>query len=164
MAKRKGEGATASDRNAERRKILAGLKNDQNEYKMHKEEKQKDAITLHEMPLETRDDYIAYNREARRLRLPTKMIPHHLFPHQKVKFVRRDGQKSDVPVKMVSGKHFIDFHKKLKHGEVYELPEPVIEFLNNRAEPRYKELKRTDGSSQTVFDYWEPRFSCQMVV
>lgn len=134
------------------------------EKKEAKTAKEIDAISIQDMPLETREDYHAYNAAARKLRLPTKMIPHHLFPNRKIKFTRIDKKNVSTPIKLISGEHYIDFQKSLQHGQIYELPEPVIEFLHSRTEPRFKEMKYPDGSAEMVHDYDEPRFSCQMVV
>lgn len=119
---------------------------------------------LEELPLNTIDDYYTYNALARKLRKPVKFIPHTLFYKQKIKFIRTDNQRS-TPLKLRfrSGKYMIDFQKTLKPGEEYDLPIPVIEYLNGLKEAKYKQIKYPDGRAETVLDHYKHRFSCQAI-
>jgi len=121
-------------------------------------------LDLEDMPLNSIEDYKAYNKMARKQRKPVKFVPHDLFPKQRVRFIRSDNQPSNpLKLRFRSGEYMIDFQKTLKPGEVYELPIPVIDYLNNLKEARYKQIKYPDGRAETVLDYHKHRFSCQAI-
>jgi hypothetical protein len=121
-------------------------------------------IALEDMPLNTIEDYHAYNKEAKKRKKPVKFIPLSLFPHRKVRFVRMDGQSGNsCHVKFVSGAHYINFDMELQDSVEYELPEPVIEYLNSRKTPKYKQQKFPDGTSTVVWSHDKHRFACQMI-
>lgn len=127
--------------------------------------KRAEKINLEDMPLETIDDYRAYNAEARRQKKQIKFIPLEMFPKTKVRFVRMDGQSGNpLHVRWRDAKTLIDFDRTLKDGEELELPNVVIDYLNNKKVPKYKQVKYPDGSAETVLSHHEHRFTCQMMV
>lgn len=121
-------------------------------------------LDLEDMPLTSIEDYKAYNKMARKLRKPVKFVPHNFFPKQKVRFIRSDNQRNNpLKLRFRSGEYMLDFQQTLKPGEVYDLPIPVIDYLNNLKEARYKQIKYPDGRAETVLDYHKHRFSCQAI-
>ncbi len=122
----------------------------------------KDVVDLSELPLETIEDYQNYAVEARKQRRPIRFIPHDMYPMQRVKFRRVDNQKgSPAKIRFRSGKHLLDYKAEIADGEVLDLPIPVIEYINSRQVDRYKQVKHSDGTSDTVYSHSDPRFSCQ---
>lgn len=129
-------------------------------------------VDLASLPLETREDYFKYNEEARKQRKPIKFLPHDFFPKQRVRFVRMDNQTGNpLKLRFRSAEKLIDFNserdleeKMLMDSQEYDLPLPVIEHLNSRKVPRYKQVKYPDGTHETVLSHHEHRFSCQMVM
>jgi len=127
--------------------------------------KRAERVNLEDMPLEKPDDYRAYNEEARRQKKQVKFIPDDMFPKTKVRFVRMDGQAGNpLHVRWRDAKTLIDFDRTLKDGEEVELPNVVIDYLNNKKIPKYKQVKYPDGSAETVLSHYDHRFTCQMVL
>jgi hypothetical protein len=123
-----------------------------------------DVLDLSTLPLNTVEDYRKYNEEARKQKKPIKFCPNEFYPMEKIKFRRVDNQKgSSTKIRFRSGKYLIDFHAEIEDGAVVSLPRPVVEYLNTRQVDKYKQIKRPDGSSETVYSHSDPRFSCQPV-
>lgn len=128
------------------------------------QKKIEDAIELSEMPLQTIEDYAEYNRAARRLRRPIKIPPSDLYKQVKVKFERFD--QPDNVLKFYVRNAEIEMKGQLKPGCVYNLPLPVVKFLNKLATPIYAEVDVNDGSEtkkETKQVGEKSRFSCQVV-
>ena len=119
---------------------------------------------LDDLPLESVDDYRVYNRWARVFKKPVKFPPIEMHKHRKVRFTRSDNQRGNpLSVRRRDGESLIDFHMILEDGKEYDLPVPIINFINKLGVPRYKEVKYPDGTSETVFSHNEMRFACQAV-
>lgn len=111
----------------------------------------------------TLEDFNTFNRWARKnghaVRVPTE----EFYPKVKVKFQRFD-QPDNVLKARVRNRE-IDWKGQLIPGKVYDLPKPVVRFLNRLAEPIFKEVKSNDGDSlyETKQVGEKSRFSCQVV-
>lgn len=82
----------------------------------------------------------------------------------KVKFQRFDQPENVLKVRVRN--HEIDWQGQLKPGGVYELPVPVVRFLNRLAVPIFKEVRVEDGGdtrSETRQVGEINRFSCQLM-
>jgi hypothetical protein len=84
--------------------------------------------------------------------------PAYSGPMKRVKFMRNDQPENPMNVclkKVVFNvekdcKEMIDYEKTLIPGQAYELPEPVMEFLNTRTVPTYGERADPENPRQTV--------------
>lgn len=84
--------------------------------------------------------------------------------HMKVKFQRFDQPENLLKVKVRNSE--IDWEGQLKPGGTYNLPLPVIRFLNRLAVPIFAEVKVEDGGetkSETRQVGERNRFSCQLL-
>src|SRR5271169_6650952 len=84
-----------------------------------------EAVRIEDMPLNTLEDYLRYNAEARKLnkklricRYPVKQCPAELHPKVRVEFMRNDGSNCDLPV--YKSDEMIHFDMKLSPGKVYD--------------------------------------------
>lgn len=126
--------------------------------------KNSEDIDLHSLPLKTLDDYKYYNKIARKQKKPMKCAPVSFFPKMKVKFIRRDGQQGNpLKVRRRDAVELIDFKETLMDNAIYELPVPIINWLNSLGVKRYKEVKNSEGMPEMFFSHYDYRFSCQMV-
>jgi len=122
-------------------------------------------IDLSKLKLENFEDYKNYNIEARKQKKPVKFMPLSMFPLVKTKIIRNDGQKNNpLHVRIRDAEMLLDYDEELPIHKEIEIPYVVVNWLNNRAKKRYKQVKYPDGSSETIFSHNEPRFSCQMVM
>lgn len=93
-------------------------------------------------------------------------FPPYSGPMKKIKFMRNEQQDSPMPVYFSQAvfneekgvKELLDWRPKnedgtnskgLKSGEIYEVPEPVVGFLNSRSEPLYGERPDPNNPQQT---------------
>jgi len=109
-------------------------------------------------------DFEIFNKWARKnghaIRVPTE----DFYKKVKVKFQRFD-QPDNVLKARVRNKD-IDWSGQLIPGKIYELPTPVVKFLNGIVEPIYGEVKVSDGSDTKVETQQigeKARFSCQVM-
>lgn len=112
----------------------------------------------------TMDDYDRYNKWARRNKIPVKVPTEDFWPKVEVKFMRLDGQPSNVLKARIRNK-FIDWKGELIPNRTYHLATPVVKYLNALSEPIYGEVPGKDGTRETetkkVGD--KPRFACQVL-
>ena len=119
------------------------------------------------------EDFDVYNAHVRKhnrmcLHERNKMkvkVPDESF-HKKVtvKFQRFDQPQNILKV-CIRNKD-IEWRGQLKPGRKYDLPIPVVKFLNNLAVPIFAEVKVQDGGdtiTETRQVGEDPRFSCQVV-
>lgn len=66
---------------------------------------------------------------------------------KKVVFTKKIDEKTGVETIV---KEYLDWHKTLSPGRIYELPDPVVEFLNTRSEPTYEERADPENPRQTI--------------
>lgn len=114
--------------------------------------------------IKTLDDFKIYNKWARKQGYPVKVPTEEYYKKVKVKFQRFD-QPENILKARVRNKD-IDWTGQLKPGKTYDLPTPVVKFLNGLAEPIFKEVKSTeDGETliETKQVGEKSRFSCQVV-
>lgn len=112
----------------------------------------------------TIEDFRVFNRWARKNKIPVKVPSGDFYPKVKIKFQRFD-QPENVLKARVRNKD-IDWSGQLIPGKTYDLPKPVIKFLNNLSEPIFKEVAVNDGGSTTHETRQvgeKSRFSCQVV-
>ncbi len=129
------------------------------------EQKRRRKVThdLKKMPLNSIEDYEAYNKQARACSVPVKPAPADMHTHVKVKFLRRDNMTHPVPLYFRN--HIIDFRKTVEHGKVYDLPKIVVRQYQELGIPKYKQyVNKSTGDSETVFSHKDPRFAFQIVL
>lgn len=122
---------------------------------------------------ETLADFDIYNAQVRKhnrlcLHERNKMhvkVPDESF-HKKVKIkFQRFDQPENVLKVMVRNKE-INWKGQLRPGGIYELPIPVVKFLNKLAVPIFAEVKVDDGGdvkTETKQVGERNRFSCQVI-
>lgn len=115
----------------------------------------------------TIEDFAIYNKWARKNKRPVRVPTEEFYPKRRVKFMRMDSQKENVLKARVRRKH-IDWKGQLKHGHIYKLCDPVIEFLNSLATPVFAQVdvydangEKTGRETKQVSE--DPRFSCQVL-
>lgn len=111
----------------------------------------------------TREDYDVYNDWARRNNRPVRVPDGSFHKSVKIKFQRFD-QPTNVLKARVRNRD-IDWSGQLIPGELYDLPVPVVKWLNSISEPIYGEVSVTDGSmtkTETKQIGEKSKFSCQM--
>lgn len=117
------------------------------------------------MELNTMEDYDKYNRWARKNNRPVKVPTENSPVHKKVrvKFQRFDQPENVLKTRLRTRE--IDWKGQLKPGKVYDLPLPVVKFLNRLATPIYEEKAVEPGSkkTETVQTGEKSRFSCQFL-
>lgn len=114
--------------------------------------------------IKTLEDFDIYNRQARKLKRPVKVPDESFHKKIRVKFQRFDQPENVLKV-WVRNKD-IDWKGQLKPGKVYDLPVPVVKFLNRLVEPIYGEVKVDDGGetkTETRQIAERNRFSCQQL-
>lgn len=126
--------------------------------------------------IKTLEDFATWNlnahrafREAKKRNpkasppIPVKIPTEAFHPKIKVKFQRFDQPENILKVKLRSKD--IDWEGQLKPGCTYELPIPVVRFLNRLAVPIFEQVKVNEGD--TVYETKQVgernRFSCQAV-
>lgn len=103
-----------------------------------------------------------YNKWARKNKLPVKSPDESFYTKVKVRFQRFE-QPGNVLKCYIRNKD-IEWKGQLRPGGVYELPLPVVRWLNTIAEPIFAEVKVDDGGetkSETRQVGEKARFSCQ---
>lgn len=122
----------------------------------------------------TLEDYALWNlhchkafREAKKMNpkcdppFPVRIPDESFHKKIKVKFQRFDQPENVLKVKVHN--KAISWEGQLKPGCIYELPLPVVNFLNNLATPIFAEVKVEDGGetrSETKQVGERNRFSC----
>ena len=119
---------------------------------------------IEQMPLETYEDYKAYNAAARKenkrlklLRYPCIPCPEELHPTERIVFGRNDQPDNALPVFLSN--HLIHFQKTLYPGKTYDLPRVVVNYLADKGVPVWKHFVNADGSSETKISHKTPRFN-----
>lgn len=122
---------------------------------------------------ESIDDFAVYNAHVRKhnrlcLHERNKMhvkVPDESFHRKvKVKFQRFDQPENILKVRVRNNE--IDWKGQLKAGGTYELPVPVVKFLNNLAVPIFAEVKTEHGDAvhtETKQVGERSRFSCNVI-
>jgi len=127
--------------------------------------------------LKTIEDYAIWNlhahkafREAKKHNprcdppFPVRVPDESFHKKIKVKFQRFDQPENVLKVRVRNKE--IDWKGQLKPGGVYELPLPVVKFLNRLATPIFAECKVEDGGetrTETKQVGERNRFSCHLL-
>jgi hypothetical protein len=126
------------------------------------------ADKIEEMPLTSYEEYKAYNKAAREankklkeLRYVCKPCPVELHPHVRVKFSRNDQPNNMLPVYLSN--HLIHFDMKLYPGQIYDLPQCIVNYLSEKGVPVWKYVEGKDGRRETVKSHNDPRFSLNVI-
>lgn len=109
-------------------------------------------------------DFETFNRWARKNGHPVRVPTEEYHKKVKIKFQRFDQPDNVLKVRVRNRQ--IDWSGQLIPGKTYNLPKPVIHFLNRLATPIYKEVKVNDGGETTIETQQvgeKSRFSCQIV-
>lgn len=134
-----------------------------------KKQESKDTAVIEDLDPETfefktLEDFKIFNKWARKnghmIRVPTE----EYHKKVKVKFQRFD-QPENVLKARVRNRN-IDWRGQLIPGQIYELPQPVVKFLNGISEPIYAEVDVNNESTtkkETKQVGERSRFSCQVV-
>ena len=117
---------------------------------------------IEKMPLETFEDYDAYNSKARKLGIPCKSPHVELHKHLRCKVTRLDGQANNA-IRIRKRNNRIDFDETIMPGQEVELPEMIVDFLGTLSYPQYKQLQHSDGTAETVFSHNMPRFAVSVL-
>jgi hypothetical protein len=119
------------------------------------------------------EDFDIYNSQVRkhnrlclheRNKMRVKVPDESFHPKVKIKFQRFD-QPENVLKTIVRNKD-IEWKGQLRPGGIYDLPIPVVKFLNKLAVPIYSEVKVNDGGetvTETKQTGEKARFSCQVI-
>lgn len=127
--------------------------------------------------LKTLEDFKTYNmhvrrafREAKRNNprcdppMKVKVPDASYHKHASIKFQRFDQPENVLKTRVLTKD--IDWRGELKPGCVYDLPIPVIKFLNKLSVPIFQEVK-VEGEGQTKTETKQvgerSRFSCQLL-
>lgn len=131
---------------------------------------------LDAMPLKTYDDYLKYNealRGRRRVLRKKDTPPFYLYAPMdviecvKVKITRTSNRGLPININMRKLGKAIWFKspkKGFKDGSDIMMPKCLVDTINNLAIPKYKQVKYPDGSHETVLDYMENQYSCQVLM
>lgn len=125
--------------------------------------------------IKTLEDFDTWNKHARAELRKARRYDKHAQPVYPIKVpdgsfhesVRVKFQRFDQPenvLKVWVRTKDIDWQGQLKPGHVYDLPIPVIRFLNKRSVPIYGEVKVEDGGetkTETRQVGEKVRFACQ---
>ena len=127
--------------------------------------------------LNTIEDYAIWNRHAHRAfreakktnprcdpPIPVRVPDETFHKKMKVKFQRFDQPENVLKVRCRT--RDIDWRGQLKPGCVYDLPTPVIRFLNRLAVPIFAEVDMNDGGAtkkETKQVGARNRFSCHLM-
>lgn len=128
-------------------------------------------------PLETFEDYRIWNQHAHRAFRDAKRVnpkakppfPVRVPPVSMHRMVRVKFQRFDQPaniLKVILRNKDIHWTGQLKPGRVYDLPLPVVRFLNGLATPIFQEVKSEEGGqhiTETKQVGELNRFSCHMM-
>lgn len=132
---------------------------------MKKEEKiEYKEIDPETFEFKTLDDFKVFNKWARKNKIPVRVPTEEFHKKVKVKFQRFDQPENVLKVR-VRNKD-IDWRGQLKPGNIYDLPTPVVKFLNGLCEPIFSQVELKDGGDtlkETKQVGEKSRFSCQVV-
>lgn len=116
------------------------------------------------------DIYNSYVRKHNRLCLHERnkmkiKVPSEEF-HKKIKIKFQRFDQPENVLKVIVRNKDIDWRGQLRPGGTYELPIPVVKFLNKLATPVFAEVKVDDGGetkTETRQVSERNRFSCQVL-
>lgn len=145
--------------------------------KVPTEEEQVEIFDFDTFELKTVEDYAIWNLHARKAFREAKKhnpkcdppihvrVPDESF-HRKVKIKFQRFDQPENVLKVCVRNKDIDWKGQLKPGCTYELPLPVVKFLNNLSVPIFAECKvETNGETKTETKQVgeRNRFSCHLL-
>lgn len=92
-----------------------------------------------------------------------RYCPIELAPCQKVCITRTSNRGKPINLNLRRPGLAIWLQEEYDDGEEVMMPTPMIPEILKLAEPKYKQLKRADGTGETVFDYWDNKYNCNPV-
>lgn len=141
------------------------------------EEVLEDNFDFETFQFNTLDDFKKYNAHARNAFRLAKMrdpkanppfpvrVPDESYHKKvKVKFQRFDQPENVLKCRVRN--EDIDWTGQLKPGCTYDLPQPVVKYLNNLSVPKFEEVQVNDGGAtrtETKQTGEYARFSCQVI-
>lgn len=137
------------------------------------EKEEREPFDFDTFKFKTLEDFDIYNAQVRkhnrfclheRNKMKVKVPDESFHPKVKIKFQRFD-QPENVLKTIVRNKD-IEWNGQLRPGGVYDLPTPVVKFLNKLAVPVFSEVKVNDGGetlTETRQTGERARFSCQVI-
>lgn len=126
----------------------------------------------------TIEDIETWNRHVRKLHRQARMRDKHAQPPYPIKIPTADMHKTlrvkfqrfDQPQNVLKCRvrnRQIDWTGQLKPGRIYDLPLPVVKFLNKLAVPIFAQVKSEDAESEVIYETRQVgeqnRFSCQIL-
>lgn len=126
--------------------------------------KEEESFDIDTFKIKSIEDFEIYNRAARKIGRPVKVPDESYHKKIKVKFQRFDQPDNVLKVRVRNKS--IDWTGQLKPGRIYDLPLPVVHFLNRLAVPIFEEVQVNDGSqtkTETKQTGERNRFSCQQM-
>jgi len=122
------------------------------------------------------EDFAVWNFHARKAHRLARMTDKHAQPpypiripderfYKKVKVMFQRFDQPENVLKVRIRNKDIDWTGQLKPGYTYELPAPVVKFLNKLAVPIFAEVKVEEGDTRTETNQVgeRSRFSCQVI-
>ena len=112
----------------------------------------------------TMEDYDRFNRWARKNGIPVRVPTEDFYKKVRVKFQRFDQPENVLKARLRTRE--IDWSGQLIPGKTYDLPKPVIKWLNKISEPIYAEVRVNDGTdtkTETKQVSERSKFSCQVL-
>lgn len=144
-------------------------KHEQKEDKMDKMlESAQEQIAIEDMPLTNIREYRLYNeaaraanKKARKCIYPIKPCPVELHPKQRVIFNRKDQPSN--PLAVYKSDSVIDFKMTLVPGKTYDLPEYIIHYLSEKANPIWGWVDLPNGERETRIVNKDHRFQLRQI-
>lgn len=131
-----------------------------------KEEKAE--IAIEDMPLTCLREYRLYNEAARKANKKARKVIHQirpcpveLHPKQRIIFNRKDQPTNSLAV--YKSDSVIDFKMTLHPGQVYDLPEYIIHYLAEKANPIWGWVELGNGERETRVVNKDHRFQLRQI-
>lgn len=145
------------------------LKDEKEEVKMDVLlEQAKEKLEIEDMPLTSLRDYRLYNEAARKANKKAKKCiysikpcPTELHPHQRIVFNRKDQPTNALAV--YKSDDVIDFKMTLIPGKTYDLPEYIIHYLSEKANPIWGWVDLPNGERETRVVNKDHRFQLRQL-
>jgi len=136
---------------------------------------------LTELDTSTYEALCLYNKHVRKNRLRTRKatIPfkyvycekgsmpeedQEMVPFRKVRMTRTKNRGTPISLNIKDSKNWVHMKGIWDDGTELRIPEVMIDRINELAEPKYKQVKYPDGSSATVLDYMDNKYSVQIIM
>lgn len=128
----------------------------------------KEQIAIEDMPLTSLREYrlyneaaLAANKKAKKHIYDIKPCPTELHPHQRIVFNRKDQPTN--PLAVYKYDSLIDFKMTLIPGKTYDLPEYIIHYLADKANPIWGWVDLPNGERETRVVNKDHRFQLRTI-